>query len=135
MILISSSLERPVFTSVSMPRSLKMATAAGDNLSEIRTLGMTTSTVLHLREGPIEPGRERFDIGCFHGGAAPDAQALRRRAIAADVEGGVFLLQKGCDLRGGCGLRLLGLHREPGFHVLRTHDGVGSRHLTRGEIA
>src|SRR5260221_13436102 len=52
MILISSSLERPVFTSVSMPRSLKMATAAGDNLSEIRTLGMN---FLQFFPPPLSP--------------------------------------------------------------------------------
>src|SRR4051812_25575956 len=109
MILISSSLERPVFTSAWMPRSLKMATAAGDNLSEIRTLGMNFlqfpptpnpsprwgrgsepfhltrvgrservsapggPLLFHLREGPIEPRCQSFDIGCFHRGAAPDA--------------------------------------------------------------
>src|SRR6266699_1265588 len=149
MILISSSLDRPVFTSVSMPRSLKIATAAGDNLSEIRTLGMMFSIVppparlvrhlprhdgggndlaiflprlrgrsgesrggghllFHLSEGPIEPGCERFDIGCFHGGAAPDAQTRRRGAIAADIQCDAFLFQKTCDLRGSFCLLLLG---------------------------
>src|SRR5262245_24830408 len=34
------ALSRSVFTSVSMPRSLKIATAAGESLSEMRTFGM-----------------------------------------------------------------------------------------------
>src|SRR5271170_6965271 len=37
MILASSSLSRPGLTSTSTPRSLKMATAAGESLSEMRT--------------------------------------------------------------------------------------------------
>src|SRR5712671_4095362 len=156
MILISSSLDRPVFTSVSMPRSLKMATAAGDNLSEIRTLGMNLFSnfcptpnpsprwgrgirapfhlpnegrservsapggglLFHLCEGPIEPGRQRLDVGCFHGGAAPDAQTRRRGAIAADIQCDIFLFQKTCDLRGSFSLRLLGQSSEPGIDDL-----------------
>src|SRR6266567_3078765 len=164
MILISSSLDRPVFTSVSMPRSLKIATAAGDNLSEIRTLGINLFSMsnypppeplcgstsprgggeskpplplvgrgrggghllFHLCEGPIEPGCERFDIGCFHGGAAPDAQTRRRGAIAADIQCDAFLFQKTCDLRGSFCLRLLGQSSEPRIDDLQAHAGVAA---------
>src|SRR6476661_4110271 len=69
--------------------------------------------LFHLCEGPIEPGRECFDIGCFHGGAAPDAQTRRRRAVAADIERDIFLFQKARDLRGGCCLCILGQSAEP----------------------
>ena len=37
--------------------------------------------------GPVEPGPERLDVGGVDGGAAPDAQARRRVAIAGDVVG------------------------------------------------
>ena len=39
MILASSSLSRPGLTSTSTPRALKIATAAGESLSEMRTRG------------------------------------------------------------------------------------------------
>src|ERR1019366_197048 len=99
----------PGLLSISTPRSLKMATAAGESLSAIRTLGMRVSgngdkeksrrlsrtgidsgslggAGLDLGEGPVEPGRQRLDVGLVHGGAAPDAQARRRGAIARHVQ-------------------------------------------------
>src|ERR1051325_5437033 len=75
-ILINSSLARPVFTSASTPRSLKMATAAGDNLSAIRTLGMVLRV---LWKGLIEGGAliewqdQQQGGGCSGGIAAVDA--------------------------------------------------------------
>src|SRR6266852_5885255 len=82
--------------------------------------GREGGLLFHLREGPIEPGRQRFDIGCFHGGATPDAQTRRRGAIAADVESDIFLFQKACDLRGSFSLRLLGQSSEPRIDDLET---------------
>ena len=43
-----------------------------------------------FRIGPVEPGDQRLDIGGFDSGAAPDAQARRRIAIGADIEGGAL---------------------------------------------
>src|SRR6185295_19806317 len=42
---------------------------------------------LRLREGPIEPGRERRHVRTFDGAAAPDAQAGRCVAMRRDVVG------------------------------------------------
>jgi len=47
-----------------------------------------------LGEGPVEPEGQRFDVGCLDRRAAPDAQAGRSVAIAADVEGDLLLLQR-----------------------------------------
>ena len=47
-----------------------------------------------LRIGPVEPGHQRLEVGGFDRGAAPDAQARRRVAIAADVVGHAFRLQQ-----------------------------------------
>src|SRR5277367_2898508 len=55
----SSSFERPVFTSASTPRSLKMASAAGESLSAIRTRGIRL-----LRGFSLE---ERFGGGKWFG--------------------------------------------------------------------
>src|ERR1700722_5666670 len=46
MILASSSLSSPGLTWTSTPRSLKMATAAGDSLSEIRTRGVISDSLV-----------------------------------------------------------------------------------------
>ena len=60
--------------------------------------GKCKLAVFHLREGPIEPGCKRFDLGGFHRRSAPDAKTRGRRAIAADVVGDVFLFQDTRDL-------------------------------------
>src|SRR5580704_3119705 len=109
----NSSLVMSGLLSISTPRSLKMATAAGESLSAIRTLGMGVSgkdggrknpgraaariksgglggAGLDLGEGPVEPGRQRLDVGFVHRGAAPDAQARRRGAIAGHVQRHAF---------------------------------------------
>ncbi len=46
------------------------------------------------REGPVEPGAERLDVGGVDGGAAPDAQARRRVAVAGDVVGDALGLEE-----------------------------------------
>src|SRR5580692_3038839 len=94
----------PGLLSISTPRSLKMATAAGESLSAIRTLGMDDSMLemergtrrdaragkrlngLDLGPGPVEPGRQRFQVSLVDGGATPDAQPRRRGAIAGDIQ-------------------------------------------------
>src|SRR5690349_15135363 len=67
MILRSSSLDRPVFTSASTPRSLKMAIAAGLSLSAMSTRGMDLS----LRMGAGRALRRRVpcrgDVGVAQG--------------------------------------------------------------------
>src|SRR5690242_8872819 len=126
MIRSSSSFVRPVFTSASTPRSLKIATAAGDKESEIKTLGMC-SPVLHLLKGPIEPGRQRLQIRSIDGRAAPNAQSRRRRTITANVQRDALLLEHAGDLCCGRGLRVFRKRREPGIDNLQTHAGVGPR--------
>ena len=159
MIWRASSLSRPGLTSNSTPRPLKIATAAGESLSEMRTRGpwrVLPLTLLPLREtvarrapdegsaplravvilecrnrgkrerasrralfpallpngkgelsgrlgelghllgeGPVEPLGQRFDVRLLDRRAAPDAQAGRGVAIAADVEGDLLLLERG----------------------------------------
>src|SRR5271166_3612538 len=139
MILASSSLSSPGLTSTSTPRSSKMATAAGESLSEMRTRGaMVKASELaasgpRMREresgrrpaltrveskprsgrfgelalleskGVVEPEGQRFDVGGFDRRAAPDAQAGRRIAIGADVEGDLLLLERAGERLGeGC---------------------------------
>ena len=55
------------------------------------------SAALALAIGPVEPQRQRFDIGALDGRAAPDAQARRRVAIGGDVVGDAFLVERGGD--------------------------------------
>src|ERR1700758_3392900 len=96
---LSLSLPRLGWKSTSTPRSLKIATAAGDNASEMRTLGVMVAKpemlkrgwmsspsregaqftppthaansrrlgerVLVFGIGPVEPQRQRFDVGAF----------------------------------------------------------------------
>ena len=66
--------------------------------------------VLGLGVGPVEPVRERFDVGALDGRAAPDPQARRRIAVGADVVGDAFLLER-CG--NALGERRLGLGRKP----------------------
>src|SRR5215475_3055299 len=99
----SSAAGRPMRTSVSMPRSRKISAARGLRSSEIRTRNMSWSSMktrdcgswlaAGLGEGPVEPGQERLDVRGLDRGAAPDAQAWRRVAIGADVEGNPFRLE------------------------------------------
>src|SRR5215210_4163253 len=99
----SSGGERPGLKSTAMPRRRKISTAAGESLSEMRTLGGTALLLRCLRgcvfgfdllQGPVEPGQQGFDVGGLDGGAAPDAQPRRRVAVGAGVERDAFLLQE-----------------------------------------
>src|SRR4051812_694326 len=93
MISRNSADDRPGRTSASMPRVRKISTAAGESLSLIRTLGMVSllggssgrEEGRGLSEGPVEPGQQRFDIGGFDGGAAPNSQSGGCVAIRGDV--------------------------------------------------
>src|SRR5215472_17329660 len=107
---LSLCLPRPGANSTSRPRSLKIATAAGDSASEISTLGAISFVLLKsvldvtsrrrgkrrlgLGIGPVEPQRQRFDIGALHGRAAPNAQARRRVAVGVDVIGDTFFFER-----------------------------------------
>src|SRR5690348_7397305 len=51
-------------------------------------------------EGPVEPGRERLDVGRLDGRAAPDTQARRRIAVMTEVETGTFLFEQAGELLG-----------------------------------
>src|SRR5580700_10402446 len=100
---LSLSLPRLGWKSTSMPRSLKIATAASDKASEMRTFGaMTTSRglrqgILGLGVSPIEPQRQRLDIGALDRRAAPDAQSRRRVAVCVDVIGDGLLVERASD--------------------------------------
>ena len=45
-------------------------------------------------EGPVEPRRQRLDVGGLDRGAAPDPQARRRVAVAGDVVGDALGLEE-----------------------------------------
>src|SRR4029078_1702135 len=129
---LSLSLPRFGWKSTSMPRSLKICTAADDRASEMRTLGMGLSIYgsasaavlldarlrghdlggwnaisallrrlrqrgLGLGIGPVEPDRERLDVGALDRRATPDEQAGRRLAIGVDAVGDAFLLERRRD--------------------------------------
>ncbi len=55
-------------------------------------------------KSPIQPMRQRFQIGSFHRRASPDAQARRRVAISADIIGNAFLVERSDDALGESGL-------------------------------
>src|SRR5215467_14330548 len=113
---LSLSLPRLGWKSTSTPRSLKICTAAGDSASEMRTLGDMASrrlrqSVLALGESPVEPQRQRLDVGALGGRAAPDAQARWSIAIRVDVIGHALLVERGGD---ALDERRLRLGRQPG---------------------
>src|SRR5580704_16785391 len=77
MILASSSLSRPGLTSTWTPRSLRIATAAGESLSEIRTRGVM-KLVRNGGHDSRESDREsRLSVSCRESGHP--AQGQRRR--------------------------------------------------------
>src|SRR5580658_1730153 len=97
---LSLSLPRLGWNSTSNPRSLKIATAAGESASEMRTLAVMSLSLRSLRQGvfglgvcPVEPERERLDVGTLNGRTAPDAQARRRVAVGVDVVSDAFLVE------------------------------------------
>src|SRR5579862_4122434 len=88
----SACFESPGRVSASMPRSEKTASAAGESLSAMRTLNIASRGV-QLVPRPVEPGRKRLDVARVDGGAAPDAQTRRGRAMRRDIEGDPFLFE------------------------------------------
>src|ERR1044071_4153579 len=108
MIAFNSSFDKSGFSSTSIPLARKISAAFGSIVSEISTLGIAPPSssrrrpgshrvknsersraevpafagmtgVHRLVKGPVEPGSERLDVLRLDGGAAPDAQARRRR--------------------------------------------------------
>src|SRR5215472_574848 len=129
----SFSLSAPSFgwKSTSTPRSRKICTAAGERASEMRTRGVMASRRLQQRvlasgKRPVEPERERLDIGALDGRAAPDAQAGRCVAVGIDVVGDAFLLQRGGHALDERGLRLGRKPADRGVDHLQADRGVGA---------
>src|SRR5262249_55205284 len=56
--------------------------------------GCLGQCILSLGEGPVEPERERLDVGGLDGRAAPDAQAGGCVTIGVDIVGDAFLLER-----------------------------------------
>src|SRR5579872_1811577 len=156
MILSRSSLARPVLTSASTPRAAKMSMAAGESLSAMRTRGGISNLGSEApspswREGlieakgedsrsgrledlvgdggerPVEPGRQRVEVGRVDRPTAPDAQARGRVPVGGGVECDAFLLQKVGELLGKLRLALLGERHDAGVDDLEAHAGVGAR--------
>src|SRR5208282_346293 len=108
---ISSGSLSPIFTSASMPRSLKIPTARGLRLSAIRTLVISTLAQIavtgwrrwglgggdefaaHALVGPIEPREKRFQIRALDRGSRPNPQAGRRISIGVYVEGNTLVFE------------------------------------------
>src|SRR5262245_45493758 len=86
-----------------------------------------------LAPGPVEPGHERFHIGVFDRRAGPDAQARRRVAISADIEGDALLLEEVGDLLCRGRLRVLVQCGEPGIDYFQTDARVRPRLGIAGE--
>src|ERR1022692_4567797 len=161
---LSLSLPRLGWKSTSMPRSLKICTAAGESASEMRTLGMAIAAFFEwvcwsssppargggggkivalrrlrqrgfgLSEGPVEPGRERLDVARFRRRPAPDAQARRGVAVIGDVVGDAFLLEQAGERLGE---RRLFVGRQPGHRRidhLQAHRGVRTLARVVGEM-
>ena len=71
---------------------------------------------------------------CFDGRAAPDAQARRRIAIGADVEGDALLLERGGDALGDLRHGLGTLRDHIGIGDDEADAGVGGRRRNLGEV-
>src|SRR5215475_12052897 len=109
-----------------MPRSLKICTAAGDNASDIRTLGiaMTFRLVeqdtlqqkgqrescglgqfcLGLGKGPVEPGRQYFNIAPLDRCSTPDAETRRGIPVKGNIVSDTLLLEEAGQCLGEDGL-------------------------------
>ena len=115
----SSAGESPGFTSTSIPWFVKIATAACDNLSLIKTFGMgllrgqgfVITRSLCCR--PIEPGQQRLDVGSLDRRTTPDTQTGGCVAIVRDVERHALLLQQRCQFLRSSRLRIRRKGREP----------------------
>src|SRR5271165_2275585 len=104
MILASSSLSSPGLTSTSTPRSLKMATAAEESLSEMRTRGAMGNPRM----------RRRFGRDLRRKGRKEGAQPARARATTSGRLGELHLLdRKGVVEPGGQRLDVVGLDGRP----------------------
>src|SRR5262249_57831426 len=80
--------------------------------------------LLALGESPIEPQRERLDVGALDGRATPDAQARRRVAVTIDVEGDALLLKRRSDAFDERRLRFGGKLCHRGIDDPQAHRGV-----------
>ena len=75
---------------VASPRGERIATRPVRVIARARSVQVSAVELALALEGPVEPGRQRLDVGRLDGGAAPDAQARRGVAIGADVVGDAF---------------------------------------------
>src|SRR5215207_1041221 len=94
MISANCSLSSPGFTSTSMPCSVKIATAAGESLSEMRTRGVITCSpsahpAQHMRERVHLAGRREAGL---------DHHSIELQQGHSDVSLGIEVL----DVRGRC---------------------------------
>src|SRR6266568_1365943 len=76
---LSLSLPRLGWKSTSMPRSLKICTAAGDNASEMRTLGFVIWCFLHPSRRRGWPARPKWDE-CLGAISSPSPRSYGERA-------------------------------------------------------
>src|SRR6516162_10125895 len=109
------------------------ATIAGMALLADLSLSRFRQRIFGPGIGPIEPARERFDIGALDGRAAPNAQAWRRIPISVDVEGDAFFIESGGD---AFDESRLCLRREPGDRGIddfQTYRRVGADRRIVGE--
>ena len=90
----------------------------------LRRLG---ERVLAVGEGPVEPVRQRFDVGTLDGRAAPDAQARRRVAVGADVVGDALLLERGREFLTNAACASAESFSDGGIDDLQADAGVGAR--------
>src|SRR5437762_9507488 len=118
-------------TAMPMPRT--NSTSLAVNGSANIGLRRLRERVLGLGKSPVEPLRERFDVACFNGRAAPHAQARWRIAIGVDVVGDAFLLERCGEVLDEGRLRI-GREREYGrVDDLEAHRGVRAHGRIAGE--
>src|SRR6266568_9527187 len=150
--------------STSMPRSLKIWTAAGERASEMRTRGAMKAPecvgddvfvmppprlrggrrqdalrclcerCLCLGKRPVDPRRQRRDIGLFDRATAPDAQTRRCVAMGRDVERGAFLLDERDEILHEGPLRVDGERPDRRIDDLEAHGCIRARRLDLGEV-
>src|SRR3954454_13545916 len=89
-------------------------------------LGCLRQRGLGLGIGPVEPLRQRIEVGLLHRRTAPDAKPRRRVAIGVDVVGDAFLLERGSDPLDELRLRVGGKLHHHGIHHLEADRGVGA---------
>src|SRR5215469_15992220 len=94
MMSVNACFDRPVRTSASMPRSEKMASAADESLSAMRTFTRASRSI-QLVPRPVEPRCQRLDVVPVYGRPAPDAQSRRCRSMRREIEGDPFVFENG----------------------------------------